>query len=110
MPHDKTLDLILLLLLAGRDAIVNFLSFMMIHLARHPGLVADLRTDNRTLVCSAEEMFGHFSVICVARVIAMDQEYIKSAVEAQRHHPAAYRSPRPRWSPPRANGGDCDTR
>lgn len=73
--HDKALGLISLLLLGGLDTVVNFLSFMMIDLARNPALVAELREDNLKLMRSAEEMFRRFPVVSEARMVAKDQEY-----------------------------------
>lgn len=73
--HEKALGLIALLLLAGLDTVVNFLSFMMIYLARNPALVAELREDNVKLMRSAEEMFRRFPVVSEARMVAKDQEY-----------------------------------
>lgn len=73
--HDKAVGLISLLLLGGLDTVVNFLSFMMIHLARHPEIVAELAKDELTLKRSAEEMFRRFPVVAEARMVAKDQEY-----------------------------------
>lgn len=73
--HEKALGLISLLLLGGLDTVVNFLSFMMIHLARNPQLAAELRADKLRLVRSAEEMFRRFPVVAEARMVAKDQEY-----------------------------------
>jgi len=73
--HDKAIGLISLLLLAGLDTVVNFLSFMMIHLARNPDLVAELRSDPLKLMRSAEEMFRRFPVVSEARMVAKDQEF-----------------------------------
>ena len=73
--HDKAIGLISLLLLGGLDTVVNFLSFMMIHLARHPEIVAELRADPLVLKRSAEEMFRRFPVVAEARMSARDQEY-----------------------------------
>jgi cytochrome P450 len=73
--HDKALGLISLLLLAGLDTVVNFLSFMMIYLARHPELVAELRSDELKLKRSAEEMFRRFPVVSEARMVAKDQVF-----------------------------------
>lgn len=73
--HEKALGLVALLLLAGLDTVVNFLSFMMIYLARHPDLVAELRGDKVKLMRSAEEMFRRFPVVSEARMVAKDQEY-----------------------------------
>ncbi|WP_176599452.1 MULTISPECIES: cytochrome P450 [Sphingobium] len=73
--HDKALGLISLLLLGGLDTVVNFLSFMMIHLAKNPALVDELRQDSLALMRSAEEMFRRFPVVSEARMVAKDQEY-----------------------------------
>lgn len=73
--HEKALGLISLLLLAGLDTVVNFLSFMMIHLARNPALVAELRSDEVKLKRSAEELFRRFPVVSEARMVAKDQDY-----------------------------------
>jgi len=73
--HDKAQGLIALLLLAGLDTVVNFLGFMMLHLARNPELVAELRGDKIKLMRSAEEMFRRFPVVSEARMVAKDQEY-----------------------------------
>ena len=73
--HEKALGLISLLLLAGLDTVVNFLSFVMIYLARHPELVAELRADDLALKRGAEEMFRRFPVVSEARMVAKDQVY-----------------------------------
>lgn len=73
--HDKAVGLIALLLLGGLDTVVNFLSFMMIYLARHPETVAELRADPLTLMRSAEEMFRRFPVVAEARMVAYDQTF-----------------------------------
>jgi cytochrome P450 len=73
--HEKALGLVSLLLLGGLDTVVNFLSFMMIYLARHPKLVVELREDDVKLKRSAEEMFRRFPVVSEARMVAKDQVY-----------------------------------
>lgn len=73
--HEKALGLVALLLLAGLDTVVNFLSFMMIYLARNPELVAELRNDHVKLMRSAEEMFRRFPVVSEARMVAKDVDY-----------------------------------
>lgn len=75
MPHDKAVGLIALLLLGGRDTVVNFLSFFMIYLARHPEKVAELNSDPLVLLRGAEEMFRRFPVVSEARMVAKDLEY-----------------------------------
>jgi cytochrome P450 len=73
--RERAIGLISLLLLGGLDTVVNFLSFMMLHLAKHPEIVADLRTDPLVLQRSVEEMFRRFPVIAEARMVSGDQEY-----------------------------------
>ena len=73
--HDKALGLIALLLLAGLDTVVNFLSFMMIYLAKHPEVTAEIRSDPLKLMRSAEEMFRRFPVVAEARMVAKDLVY-----------------------------------
>lgn len=73
--HDKALGLVALLLLGGLDTVVNFLSFFMIHLGRHPEKVAELRDDPLLLLRGVEEMFRRFPVVSEARMVAKDQVY-----------------------------------
>ncbi|MDE2301228.1 MAG: cytochrome P450 [Sphingomonadales bacterium] len=72
MPHDKALGMISLLLLAGLDTVVNFLSFVMIYLARHPEKVAEVRGDDMKLRRGIEELFRRFPVVSEARMVAKD--------------------------------------
>lgn len=73
--HERAIGLISLLLLGGLDTVVNFLSFMMLHLAKNPEIVEDLRSDPLLLQRSVEEMFRRFPVIAEARMVAKDQSY-----------------------------------
>lgn len=73
--HDKAQGLISLLLLGGLDTVVNFLNFSMIHLATHPDLVDELRSDPLKLMRGAEEMFRRFPVVSEARMVARDLDY-----------------------------------
>jgi len=75
MPDDKALGLISLLLLGGLDTVVNFLSFMMLYLAKNPDAVAELREDPLKLQRTAEEMFRRFPVVSDARMVAHDMTY-----------------------------------
>jgi cytochrome P450 len=73
--HQKALGLISLLLLAGLDTVVNFLSFVMIHLAGHPEIVSELQSDHMKLLRGVEEMFRRFPVVSEARMVAYDQDF-----------------------------------
>jgi cytochrome P450 len=82
MSQDKALGLVSLLLLAGLDTVVNFLSFMMIYLARHPDKVAQLRSDPLKLQRGVEEMFRRFPVVSDARIVVEDMEYHGTKLKA----------------------------
>lgn len=73
--QERAIGMISLLLLGGLDTVVNFLSFMMYHLAKHPEIVAELRQDDLVLKRSVEEMFRRFPVVAEARMVAKDQTY-----------------------------------
>ncbi len=82
LAHDKALGMISLLLLGGLDTVVNFLSFFMIYLARHPEKVAEIRGDELKLRRGVEELFRRFPVVSEARMVAKDMTY--RGVELQR--------------------------
>src|SRR3546814_5523649 len=63
LPHDKAIGMISLLLLGGLDTVVNFLSFMMIYLARNPDKVAELQGNDIKLLRGVEELFRRFAVV-----------------------------------------------
>lgn len=75
LPHDKAIGMISLLLLGGLDTVVNFLSFMMIYLARNPDKVAELQGNDLKLLRGVEEMFRRFPVVSEARMVAKDQVF-----------------------------------
>jgi len=58
--HEKAVGLVALLLLGGLDTVVNFLSFFMIYLARHPEKVAEVRDDELKLRRGVEEAVPAF--------------------------------------------------
>ncbi|MGE4430370.1 MAG: cytochrome P450 [Sphingobium sp.] len=82
MPQDKALGLVSLLLLGGLDTVVNFLSFMMIYLARHPAKVEELRSDPLKLQRGVEEMFRRFPVVSDARMVVEDMDYHGTRLKA----------------------------
>src|SRR3546814_13296926 len=75
LPHDKAIGMISLLLLGGLDTVVNFLSFMMIYLARNPDKVAELQGNDIKLLRGVEELFRRFAVVSEARMVAKDQVF-----------------------------------
>ncbi|CAN5157804.1 cytochrome P450 [soil metagenome] len=82
MPEDKMLGLVSLLLLGGLDTVVNFLSFMMIYLARHPETVEEMVSEPMKLQRGVEEMFRRFAVVSDARYVVEDMEYYGTQLRA----------------------------
>lgn len=82
MAEDKALGLVSLLLLGGLDTVVNFLSFMMIYLARHPETVEELRSDPMKLQRGVEEMFRRFGVVSDARYVVENMEFYGTQLKA----------------------------
>ena len=72
MTKDEALGLISLLLLAGLDTVVNFLSFFMIFLGRNPGHLKELLADPARIPHSVEELFRRFPLVAEARMVAQD--------------------------------------
>src|SRR3546814_19048285 len=75
LPHDKAIGMISLLLLGGLDTVVNFLSFMMIYLARNPDKVAELHGNDIKLLRGVEELFRRVAVVYEARIVAKDKVF-----------------------------------
>lgn len=73
--HDKAVAMVSLMLFAGLDTVVNFLNFVMIHLARHPELAQEMRDDPLRLMRGVEEMFRRFPVVSDARMVTADMDY-----------------------------------
>lgn len=74
MTQHEALALISLLLLAGLDTVVNFLSFFMIFLSRNPDHVKELTDAPDRIVRGVEELFRRFPVVAEARMVAKDFE------------------------------------
>jgi cytochrome P450 len=74
MSEDEALRLTALLLLAGLDTVVNFLSFFMIHLANHPDQVQELADAPDRINRGVEELFRRFPVVAEARMVAKEHE------------------------------------
>ena len=73
--HEKAVAMVSLLLFAGLDTVVNFLNFFMIHLARNPEIVDEMRDDPVRLMRGVEELFRRFPVVSDARMVTGDFEY-----------------------------------
>lgn len=75
MPIDEAISVSCALLLGGLDTVVNFLSLVMLHLARHPENVEELKSDPLVLMRGVEELFRRFPVSAVGRMVANDIDY-----------------------------------
>jgi cytochrome P450 len=75
MPHAEAVSLVSALMLGGLDTVVNFLSFVMLHLACHPEVVEELNSDPLLLMRGVEELFRRFPVSASARMVAYDMDY-----------------------------------
>lgn len=72
--RDQALRMITLLLLGGLDTVVNFLGFLMNHLATNPDTVKALVAEPERIPRMVEEFFRRFPVVSIARSIAADVE------------------------------------
>jgi cytochrome P450 len=75
MPLEEAVSVACALLLGGLDTVVNFLSLVMLHLARHPENVEELKSDPLVLMRGVEELFRRFPVSAVGRMVADDIDY-----------------------------------
>lgn len=64
-----------LLLLAGLDTVVNFLSFIMEFLARSPEHRLDLAENPDRIPAATEELLRRFSVVADGRILTADHEF-----------------------------------
>jgi len=74
MTKDQMVSLIALLLLAGLDTVVNFLSFFMEFLGRNPSYVKQLTERPALLNRSVEELLRRFPLVCIGRILTKDLE------------------------------------
>lgn len=74
MSREEALKLTALVLLAGLDTVVNFLSFFMIFLARNPDHVKQLTDAPDRINRGVEELFRRFPLVAEARMVAKDHE------------------------------------
>lgn len=64
-----------LLLLAGLDTVVNFLSFTLEHLARNPSQQQELRENPDLIPQATEEFLRRFSLVADGRILTQDTEF-----------------------------------
>jgi cytochrome P450 len=74
LTQDECLRICGLLLLAGLDTVVNFLSFMMQHLAENPGDRQKLVDDPDLIDNAAEELLRRYGLVADARIVNGDSD------------------------------------
>ena len=62
-------------LVGGLDTVVNFLGFIMVHLARYPSDREELVADPTLIPVAIEEMFRRYPIVTIGREVAKDVEY-----------------------------------
>lgn len=83
LTHDEALALSTQILIAGVDTVVNFLGFVLLHLAQHPEVRQELAAMNSVGVASAtHELFRRFGLVTIARTVKADMEFHGVQLEA----------------------------
>jgi camphor 5-monooxygenase len=75
LTFDESINLISQVLVAGLDTVVNFLGYLMIHLARNPGDRRLLAANREMLPGAVEEFMRRFGLVSVSRLITRDVEF-----------------------------------
>jgi cytochrome P450 len=68
-------DFGVLLFIAGLDTVINGMGYGLRHLARNPGLQAQLRANPKLIVEAAEEILRRYTFTVPSRRIAKDAEF-----------------------------------
>lgn len=71
----EALQLCAQILIAGMDTVVNFLGFVMLHLARTPEHQAALRDDPALIPAAVDELFRRFGIVTIGREVRADMEF-----------------------------------
>jgi cytochrome P450 len=72
---DECMSFAVQILIAGLDTVVNFLGFMLLHLATHPADRALLVAEPARIPDAVEEFVRRFGLVSTARVITRDAEF-----------------------------------
>jgi cytochrome P450 len=75
LDFDESINLISQVLVAGLDTVVNFLGYLMIHLARHPEDRRTLARHRELLPNAIEEFMRRFGLVSVSRLITRDIDF-----------------------------------
>jgi cytochrome P450 len=70
--HEECMSLCTQVLIAGLDTVVNFLGFLMLFLAGHPGHRHELRRTPERIPAAVEEFVRRFGIVSIARLVTRD--------------------------------------
>ncbi len=82
LDDDEALALVTQVLIAGVDTVVNFLSFVMLHLARDQDARRALAADPAAIMPGVHELFRRFGLVIIARTVKHDMTYRGVAMKA----------------------------
>jgi len=75
LDFDESINLISQILVAGLDTVVNFLGYLMIHLARNPGDRRILAARRELLPTAIEEFMRRYGLVSVSRLVTRDIDF-----------------------------------
>ena len=75
LSREDCLNFVTMVTIAGLDTVVNFLGFVMLHLANHPSDRHDLTENPGRIEKALEELFRRFPLVVVGRYITQDMDY-----------------------------------
>jgi camphor 5-monooxygenase len=75
LTFDECMNLTTQILIAGLDTVVNFLGYLMHHLATHPQDRAKLVADPKLVPHAVDEFMRRFGLVAVCRIVTHDVEF-----------------------------------
>jgi cytochrome P450 len=75
LSYDERMNLTTQVMIAGLDTVVNFLGFLMHHLARNPDDRRLLAADPRLLPEAVDEFMRRFGLVSICRLVTQDVEF-----------------------------------
>lgn len=82
LTNEEAMKLSAQVLIAGLDTVVNFLGFVMLHLARNPRDRAALAQDRALIPDAVEEFLRRFPIVSIGREINRDIEFHGATLKA----------------------------
>jgi camphor 5-monooxygenase len=75
LSDEEAVALVTQVLIAGVDTVVNFLSYVLLFLARDTGARAMLAANPASIKSAVHELFRRFGLVVIARIVKHDIEY-----------------------------------